>query len=160
MTRTANPWAVWNDLTTTTTEMMVASAEVIADRSLRMARASTPPSGKDQREFSRMMDEKVEAGQEAAQAMANSWLTTQGRSATDMWSHAFGFMPMMMAMATSTTPAQAFSAQMNLMNHMMKPMLDPASAFDAISLTHKAMKPYHGRAQANVKRLRAERLKG
>lgn len=62
--------AAWNQLALLTGEMMLASASVIQHRTRRMAKASYPLSAKDQKEFTRMVQEKIDAGREAASALA------------------------------------------------------------------------------------------
>lgn len=62
--------AAWNQLAWLTGEMMLASASVIQHRTGRMAKASYPLSAKDQKEFTRMVQEKIDAGREAASALA------------------------------------------------------------------------------------------
>lgn len=68
--RSKTGMASWNQLAWLTGEMLLASASVIQHRTGRMARAGYPLSAKDQKEFTRMVQEKIDAGREAASALA------------------------------------------------------------------------------------------
>jgi hypothetical protein len=102
--------AAWNQLAVLTGEMMLASASVIQHRAGRMATATYPLSARDQREFTRMVQEKIEAGQEAAVALA-----LQG----------------------------------------CKPDFLKTNA-SAVRVTSALVKPFHKRAKANARRLKAK----
>jgi hypothetical protein len=64
------PFTLWSDLATKTMEMMLASAQVIGHRTGRMALAWPVPNARDRREIALMGQEKIEAGVQSAQAMA------------------------------------------------------------------------------------------
>lgn len=66
----SNPFLVWTHLAWRTSEMMLASAQVLHHRTVRMAAVGVAPSGCDRREFVLMGQEKIEAGVESAGAMA------------------------------------------------------------------------------------------
>jgi predicted small secreted protein len=71
LTRTpsfTNTLLVWTRLAWKTGEMMMASAQVIHHRTLRMTAAGATPSARDRPEFALMGQEKLEAGVESAQA--------------------------------------------------------------------------------------------
>ncbi|MGH8615187.1 MAG: hypothetical protein ACREYF_24990 [Gammaproteobacteria bacterium] len=72
-----SPWEPWLDLASTTAEMLGASAYVIGHRTARMAGGGAKPSLHDQREYTRMVQEKFEAAAESAQAMAGGMLALQ-----------------------------------------------------------------------------------
>ena len=65
-----NPFMAWADLAWKIGEMSIASAQVIAHRTTRMAAAGPLPNARDRKEFTRMGQEKVEAATESARAMA------------------------------------------------------------------------------------------
>jgi len=60
----------WSQVAWLTGEMILASASVIHVRTGRMAKAGRPLSAKDRKEFSHMVLEKIDAGREAASALA------------------------------------------------------------------------------------------
>ena len=69
------PFMLWSDLGIKTLEMMLGSAQVIAHRTGRIARAGHRPNASDQREFALMGQEKIHAAAESAQAMTAHLLT-------------------------------------------------------------------------------------
>jgi hypothetical protein len=84
--RNSTPWTWWWDLATQSSEMITASAEVIARRSIQLSSMTTPPSASDQRELTGMVTEKVDAFQRSATAMMtsastfwmNQWMASAG----------------------------------------------------------------------------------
>ena len=66
------------DVATSVGEMMLSSSQVVAQRSARMAAASTPPSLRDQKEFTLMGAEKMHAAGEAMLAMFSPILVNAG----------------------------------------------------------------------------------
>ncbi len=137
-----------------TGEMMLASAEVITHRTGRMGAAQLPLSARDQKEFTLMVQEKAEAGQEAALALAEA----ATRAATQM---AMAVPAQMMeaawGMAASRTVPQFLEAQMRLGQALVEPMTSQDMANAAVRAGHAAVKPYHRRATANAKRLSKKR---
>ena len=59
-----NPFLAWTDLAWKIGEMSMASAQVIAHRTTRMAAAGPIPNASDRQEFRRMGQEKIEAATE------------------------------------------------------------------------------------------------
>jgi hypothetical protein len=102
--------AAWNQLAMLTGEMMLASVSVIQHRTGRMAKATYPLSAEDQREFTRMIQEKIAAGQEAALALAQ-----QGCKSDFLKTNA-----------------------------------------SAVRVTSALVKPFHKRAKANARRIKAK----
>ncbi len=129
-----SPLTGWAGLAMKTAAMMTASAEVIATRTQRMATAKLPLSDKDAREMRRMVEEKVEAAAESAQAVALPMATQM-----------FGLMPDMLRVATSPNLSTLAARQARL-NHKLQQ--------SAVSLSNTAMAPFSKRARANAKRLR------
>ncbi|WP_426271772.1 hypothetical protein ACN9MB_10555 [Dyella kyungheensis] len=78
-----NPMMVWWNLAARSAEMLTASAEVVARRSVQMSRMGHSPSARDRSELVGMVTEKVAATQQSATAMfftasstaAHAWLT-------------------------------------------------------------------------------------
>jgi hypothetical protein len=152
--RQSNPFGLWTDLMFATGEMMLASAEVIGHRTGRMSTAQLPLSAKDQKEFTLMVQEKAEAGQEAALALAEQ----AARAATEM---AMAVPAQMMeaawGLASSRTVPQFLEAQMKLHQALVEPLTGQDLAHAAVRAGHAAVKPYHRRATANARRLSRKR---
>ncbi len=136
-----------------TGEMMLASAEVIGHRTGRMSTAQLPLSEKDQKEFTLMVQEKAEAGQEAALALAEQATRTATRMAMDLPMQMMTLGPLAWGLASSQTMPQFLEAQMKLGRALVEPLTGHDLAHDAMRAGHAAMKPYHRRATANAKRL-------
>jgi hypothetical protein len=133
-----------------TGEMMLASAEVIGHRTGRLSTAQLPLSARDQKEFTLMVQEKAEAGQEAAFALAEQ----ATRAATQMaMSVPAQMMEAAWGMAFSRTVPQFVEAQMKLGQAMVEPLTGHDMANAAVRAGHAAVKPYHRRATANARRL-------
>jgi hypothetical protein len=64
-----NPFLIWTGLALKTSEMMLASVQVIGHRAGRIAAPGPKPSARDRREFTLMGQERIEATAESAQAM-------------------------------------------------------------------------------------------
>ena len=152
--RQSNPFGLWTDLMFATGEMMLASAEVIGHRAGRMSTAQLPLSAKDQKEFTLMVQEKAEAGQEAAFALAQA--ATQAATQIAMTVPA-QMMEAAWGMASSRTMPQFFEAQMKLGQALVDPLTGHDLAHAAVRASHAAVKPYHRRATANAKRLSRKR---
>jgi hypothetical protein len=65
-----NPFLAWSQLAWKIGEMSLASADVIAYRTTRMAAAGPLPGARDREEFTRMGREKLEAATESGRAIA------------------------------------------------------------------------------------------
>lgn len=148
------PWLLWNDLAVKTAEMMLASAQVIAHRTSRMASTGAAPNARDRRELARMGREKIEAGAQSARAMAAHLMRGQ-QSATaqafrDMQRGTAAFL----SLATSHTPAQNIARQATLARALGQSALSTAGASkSAAKLAQRGLKPIHAKATANAKRL-------
>lgn len=149
-----NPFLAWSELAVKTSEMMMASAQVIQHRTGRMAAAGVTPSLRDQREFTLMGQEKMEAIAESTQAMALQMMSMNpmlGLRAFDLMMKSSG---VMLSLATSTTIGQSLSQQAKL----AKVMAESAKANSefgntAVKIVHHGLKPIHSRATSNAKRL-------
>ena len=152
------PFALWSELAARTTEMLVASAQVIGHRTGRMAGAGATPSLRDRREFSKMGMEKAEAIGESAFAGGKQLSKTNVelgirniqlalrrlRKAGADW----------MSLAGSRTIPQALARQAKLM-HTVSQSMQSASQLSHVTarVTERALMPIHSRATANAKRL-------
>jgi hypothetical protein len=151
----ANPLLPWTELAMKTGEMMLASAQVISHRTTRMAQAGPIPNARDQREFTLMGQEKLDAAAASAQAMATRMVSANQQLA------AAAFQQMMSSagswMALLTTPTEALSGQKQaelLHNTMMDSAANASHVADSLAhIAHHGLKPIHSRAVSNAKRL-------
>jgi hypothetical protein len=142
-------------------ELALAAPEVVAHRTARMAVAGRVPSARDQKEFTRMGQEKVEALAESLSAMAlpmyklNQELALlTARQWQRSWQWWSAWSPLA-SLATSRSPAQLTRAQAVLMREIASAAGDKRLA-DAFSrVLQKGLAPVHRRATRNAKRLRS-----
>lgn len=147
-----SPFWLWSSLAVKTGEMMMASASVIAHRTDRMARSSSPPDSADQKEFTLMAQEKVDAAQESALATGLAMMRMGPAAAWRNVQQMMAITTDMLSLATSRTQAQAFQRQARMMKTLTsKASMDMSS--DAARLTDKALTPLYKRATRNAKRL-------
>jgi hypothetical protein len=150
----ASPLGLWLDLAVKTQEMMVASASVIGHRTSRMAAAGIVPAERDQREFTRMWQEKIDAGARSTAAMAldataadyalgATAFAAMARNAAAFWS-----------LASSRTPGQFVARQAALARAVTDSVASAnAAASSAARLAHRGMKPFHAASTRNARRL-------
>lgn len=117
-------------------ELAFAVPQVVAHRMTRMALASPTPSARDQREFTRMGAEKVEAFQESWMSMGLHAALAQQR----LWLGMMGSLPW--PWGTGRMPD-----------------LSAALAREGQGVLNKGLAPVHRRAVANAKRLGRTRLR-
>ncbi|WP_158883820.1 polyhydroxyalkanoate granule-associated phasin [Rhodanobacter sp. L36] len=138
-----NPFAMWTTLATKSAEMLLASGEVVAHRSQRMASMGANPDAADRREMGRMVQEKVDASAESAQAMSMKaaslyqasmmqWLNLANRQAAALCG--IGTSPRISADVAAKKTMRA-----------------------AAEIATAGMAPFHRRATGNAKRLRKPR---
>lgn len=149
-----HPLLAWSGLAWKTTEMLLASAQVIAHRTARMAAAGPNPSARDRSEFLRMGQEKLEAAIECSQAVATHGWSHQLASATSLW-HSMMQLGFDLALfSTSRSPLEAWQRQLKLAQRVQA----AAAAHDdlarsAAAVSHRALAPLHRRTKGNVRRL-------
>ncbi len=149
-----SPFILWGDLATKTLEMMLASAQVIAHRAGRMARAGPAPNARDRREFALMGREKIEAGAQSAQAMVAHMMSMSQPWGALALRHILRNSAAFMSLASSQTPTQLIARQAALARAVAQSALSMADvARDATKLAHRGLKPLHAKATANAKRL-------
>lgn len=151
-----NPFLIWSGLALKTSEMMVASAEVISHRASRMAMAGVVPSVYDQREFVLMGQEKIEAVAESAQAIAERMLNLNQEISTLAYKQIVMGTSGIISLATSSTLAESSDLQVKLVHDTMSGSAAAVSQLtDSFArVAHKGLRPLHSRATANAKRLR------
>ena len=152
----SNPFLIWSGLALKTSEMMVASAEVISHRASRMAMAGVVPSEHDQREFVLMGQEKIEAVAESAQAIAERMLNQNQEISTLAYKQLMMGTSGIISLATSATLAESSNLQAKLVQDTMSGSAAAVSQLtDSLArVAHRGLKPLHSRATANAKRLR------
>jgi len=79
------PALLWADLARQSTEMLLASGQVVAARSARLAQAGPRPGARDRREFVRMGTEKLQAAGESAWAAAARMQSAPFQAAMRNW---------------------------------------------------------------------------
>jgi hypothetical protein len=134
--------------------MMLASAQVIHQRTGRMAAAGTKPSARDRREFVLMGQEKIEAGVESASAVAAQMMTMNRLLGAQAVKHMMAGTATVVSLAASRTAGQAMARQAKLLRTMTQSAATTARLSGvAARLAQRGLKPIHSRATANAKRL-------
>ncbi len=151
----ANPFRLWTELALKTGEMMLASAEVIVQRTNQMAIAGPKPSARDRREFTLMGQEKIEAANESAQTIAAQMMRINPLLGWRAFSQAVAVANAMMSVASSRTVAQSLRRQAALAHTLAQSgATAPRICKSAAQVARHGLKPLHSRATANAKRLR------
>jgi len=149
-----SPFMLWGDLATKTLEMMLASAQVIAHRTGRMALAGPAPNARDRREFALMGQEKIDAGAQSAQAMAAHMVSMSQPWGALAFRHLLRNSAAFMSLASSRTPTQLIARQAALARAVAQSAISMADvAKNATKLAHRGLKPIHAKATANARRL-------
>lgn len=154
-----NPLATWTRLAWKTGEMAIASAQVIAHRTSRLAMAGAVPSLRDQRELTVMGQEKGAAAVESAQAVWARLLSMNQQFAALAVRQMFSISAGLMSIAASRTPAESAGRQSKLVRDTMTNSAVTASKLSGATaqLAHVAARPIHTRIGANARRLRKRR---
>jgi hypothetical protein len=149
-----NPFTIWLDLSVQASEMMMASAQVIAHRTSQMMTAGLTPSAEDSTEFALMSSEKTEAAMESFMAMANNMFAFSPLAIAQSLRQMSVVQSDLMQLALSTNPAQAMSRGLKL-NKSLTRAGNGASSLSgrAAKMASDGLKPIHSRAVANAKRL-------
>lgn len=143
--RPFSPWGMplvsWMELAQRSTATWVASAEVIAQRSQQMASMGATPSAADRRELQRMVDEKVSAVGESAQAMGRQAVALMLASTTQWMNMAHAQTLAMLGSGRAPSAKAGMAAAMRA----------------SVAMADAGLKPFHRRATANASRLRKRR---
>lgn len=149
-----NPFLAWGELAAKTSEMMMASAQVIQHRTGRMAAAGPTPSLRDQREFTLMGKEKIEAMAESTQAMALQMMAMNPMLGLRTFELMMKGSSLMLSLATSTTIGQSLNHQVKLAKILAESAKTNSElSHSAMKIAHHGLKPIHSRATSNAKRL-------
>jgi hypothetical protein len=149
------PFTLWSDLATKTMEMTLASAQVILHRTGRIALAGPVPNARDRREIALMGQEKIEAGVQSAQAMAEHMMAMSQPLGALAFRHILRSSTALLSLASSRTPSQLIARQAALARALGQSAVSMADVSkSAAKLARRGLKPIHAKATANAKRLR------
>lgn len=149
-----DPFLLWADVGMKTAEMLYSSGQVIGKRVDRMARAGHQPNARDRREFRLMGTEKVKAAAESGLAVAARMQSANYQLMARAWQQGFANIAAMTSLAGSRSPVEALSRQMSLYRSLGRSQGTQARlSTDAARLAGAALKPVHGAATANARRL-------
>ena len=151
----ANPLLAWTDLAWKIGEMSMASAQVIAHRSARMAAAGPAPGARDRREFGLMGREKGDAAYESAQAVALGLMRLNLDLGARAYRHLVTGTAACLSLAASRNVGEAIARQAKLVETLSRTtLMAPSEAAHAtVRLARRGLEPIHARATANAKRL-------
>lgn len=149
-----NPVMAWTNLAWKIGEMSMASAQVIAHRTTRMAAAGPNPNPRDQKEFTRMGQEKIDAATESAQAMGLQMLNINLQLGARVFRHMVNGGAAMVALAASRNAGQVITRQAKLAHAVSQSAATAAEMSQAtVRIAAQGLKPIHSRATANARRL-------
>ena len=152
--RVGNPFAAWMDLASKFNEMSLASAQVIAHRTTRMATAGPLPSARDRKEFTVMGQEKLEAAAASARGMAMHMATMNLKLGAQAFRQLVTASAAFASLAMSRDLGQFVTRQTKLMETLSRSTLSTLDWSDSTArLAGHGLKPIHSRATANAKRL-------
>lgn len=151
-----SPFTMWSRLAWKAGEMAIASAQVIGQRTNRMAFAGAIPNARDQREFALMGREKGEAALESAQAVGLRMLLAGQQFAALAFKQAFSASASLMSIAASRTAAESADRQTKLVRDTMAGSVVAAAKLSGAGagIAKGALKPVQKRVSKNIKRLR------
>ncbi|MES2538272.1 MAG: polyhydroxyalkanoate granule-associated phasin [Pseudomonadota bacterium] len=151
----SNPLEFWTRLALNTSELVIASAEVITHRTNRFAAAGMIPSLRDQREFTLMSQEKIEAVTESAQAIAARAFSLHHEISVITLRQIVAGTNGIMLLATSRTVTQSSQLQVKLVSEALCSSADAATQLADLlaQLAQHGLKPIHARVTANARRL-------
>ena len=130
--------------------MSMASAQVIAHRTARIAAAGPRPNARDRKEFTRMAQEKVDASAASARAVAAHMSTMTMDRGVRAFSQMMTATSAFMALAASRTPAQFVARQARLAETVARSAITAVEVSTATArLAKHGLKPIHSRATAN-----------
>ena len=149
-----NPFLAWADLAWKIGEMSMASAQVIAHRTRRMAAAGPLPNAHDRQEFILMGREKIEAAAESARAIAAHLATMNLKFGARAFTHMVTGAAALMSLAASRSVGQSITRQAKLAQTVSQSTITPSELSDSTArLARRGLKPIHARAAANARRL-------
>ncbi|MEO6566023.1 MAG: polyhydroxyalkanoate granule-associated phasin [Casimicrobiaceae bacterium] len=149
-----NPFLAWTDLAWKVGEMSLASAQVIAHRTTRMAAAGPKPNARDQREFALMGQEKFDAATESAHAIGVQLMNMNLRFGAQVVRQMMTGSAAMVSLASSRDVGQLVRRQAKLVQAASRSAATAAEiSRSTVRLAANGLKPIHTRATANARRL-------
>ncbi len=149
-----NPFFMWVDFATKSSEMLVSSGQVIASRVDQMARAGVNPSASDRKEFALMGSEKMRAATESGLAVASGLRDVNYPLAMRAWQQSFAAWGAMVSLGGSRTWGEALSRQTTLAHALARSGQTQARlSGSAARLAHAALAPVHAASTGNARRL-------
>ena len=150
-----NPLVTWAAVVWKVGEMSLASAQVVAHRTARMAAAGPLPGARDRKEFTRMGTEKIDAASASAKAMAAHLTTANMTLQARAFGHLLAGSAALLSLASSRNAGQFVVRQARLVETYTG---SAKTVIDYLEFTARVagtlIKPYHSRATANARRLR------
>lgn len=151
-----NPFLVWTDLAWKFGQMTLASVQVVAHRTTRMAGAGPLPNARDREEFTRMGLEKVDAATESAHAMAAHWTTMNLKLGASAFRYLMTGSAAFASLAASRDVGQFVARQAKFVETVSRASVTAHEWSDSTArLAGRGLQPIHARATANARRLRA-----
>jgi hypothetical protein len=151
-----NPFSLWTKVAFTMTEMMMASANVIGQRTTRMAAAGANPTAADHRENLLMSQEKIEAVSESAQEIWARMVKLNQQFVTIAFKDSLAGVTAMMSLGTRRGAMNAMAEPAKLIENTVKNSAVAASRISGATaqIAQQALKPISSRATKNAKRLK------
>ena len=152
---TNNPFLIWSELAMKTNEMLFASAQVIGHRTGRMIQAGPNPNARDQREFTRMGQEKVDAAGESGHAMFVDMMRMNHQLGALALKQMLAGASAMTSLSMSRSTSQSMQGQAKLIHDTMAHSAAAAAQLSnsMARLANRGLAPIHSRATGNAKRL-------
>ena len=149
-----NPFLAWTELAWKLGEMSMASAQVIAHRTTRMAAAGPIPDARDRQEFMLMGQEKMDAAAESAHTMAKHLTAMHMKLGVHALRQVVNATEAWMSLAGSRSVAEGIARQAKLAQTLSRSAQATSLLADtAARLADHSLEPYHARATANARRL-------
>lgn len=154
-TSSLDPLRIWSAFAWKSGEMMLASIQVISQRSHRLLSAGTSPAFADRRELALMGQEKIAAAAESVQAVAVGWMGLNHRLGAIAFKQMLAGTAAIMSLAVSRTPGQSVARQTKLVSDTITHVAAATSQLSKSTarLAHRGLKPIHSRATGNARRL-------
>ena len=151
-----SPFMMWSRLAWKAGETAISSAQVIGQRTSRLALAGVVPSARDQREFALMGSEKGEAALESAQAVGARMMLLGQQSAALAFKQALSASVSLMSIGASRTASELMGRQARLVRETMAGSVVAAAKLSGAGagIATGVLKPVQKRVINNAKRLR------
>ncbi len=149
-----NPFLPWAELAWKMGEMSIASAQVIAHRTARMAAAGSAPNARDRQEFALMGQEKIDAATESARAFAVQLTAMNLKFGARAFRHMVTGAAALTALAASRGVGQSLARQAELAEILAQSAVTAFGFSDSTArLARHSLRPIRARALANARRL-------